>query len=245
MDIHKPKPWHGLRDFLKEYLIIVIGVLTALGAEQTAEAAHWSHAVHEAKASIHDELVLATVFADERLARKACTDAYLDDLAAAVAASPAQWEPRSFDYCGLPHAAVYTGYWRPWPTEVWQSIEAGGAVSHFDARYRLKAPFVFNFIREIGELSREERRLATDLGPLGYRLAMTPDAKVGFLRTIAGIRAANDWMAIYSNDLNGSIQELGEAPTEAELKAKRAEVPVLFLRPGVMLNGPPGPKPKS
>jgi hypothetical protein len=30
MDIHKPKPWHGLREFLKEYLIIVIGVLTAL-----------------------------------------------------------------------------------------------------------------------------------------------------------------------------------------------------------------------
>jgi hypothetical protein len=74
---------------------------------------------------------------------------------------------------------------------------------------------------------------------------MTPDAKVTFLRTIAGIRAANDWMAVYSRDLNGSIQDLGETPTEAEMKAKRAEVPVLFLRPGLMINGPPGPKPKS
>jgi hypothetical protein len=115
---------------------------------------------------------------------------------------------------------------------------------HFDAHYRLQAPFVFNFIREIGELSREERRLATDLSPLGYRLIMTPDAKIAFLRSIAGIRATNDWMAIYSRDLNGSIQELGEAPTEAELKAKRNEVPVLFLRPGVVVNGVPGPKPK-
>ena len=34
MDLRKPKPWHSLREFLKEYLIIVIGVLTALGAEQ-------------------------------------------------------------------------------------------------------------------------------------------------------------------------------------------------------------------
>ncbi|MDB5442210.1 MAG: hypothetical protein JWP73_586, partial [Phenylobacterium sp.] len=33
MDIHKPKPWHGLREFLKEYAIIVVGVLTALAAE--------------------------------------------------------------------------------------------------------------------------------------------------------------------------------------------------------------------
>ena len=34
MDIHKPKAWHGVREFLKEYMIIVVGVLTALGAEQ-------------------------------------------------------------------------------------------------------------------------------------------------------------------------------------------------------------------
>jgi hypothetical protein len=33
LEIHKPKPWHGLREFLKDYLIIVVGVLTALAAE--------------------------------------------------------------------------------------------------------------------------------------------------------------------------------------------------------------------
>jgi len=38
MDIHKPKPWHGVREFLKEYLIIVVGVLTALAAESAVEA---------------------------------------------------------------------------------------------------------------------------------------------------------------------------------------------------------------
>src|SRR6185437_10385130 len=43
MDIHKPKPWHGLREFLKEYVIIVVGVLTALGAEAVVEWAHWRH----------------------------------------------------------------------------------------------------------------------------------------------------------------------------------------------------------
>ena len=40
MDIHKSKPWHSVREFFKEYLIIVVGVLTALGAEQVAEATH-------------------------------------------------------------------------------------------------------------------------------------------------------------------------------------------------------------
>jgi hypothetical protein len=45
MDIHKPKPWRGVREFLKEYVIVVVGVLTALGAEQLAEAFHWRHEV--------------------------------------------------------------------------------------------------------------------------------------------------------------------------------------------------------
>jgi len=244
MEIHKPKAAHSWREFLIEIGTIICGILIALSLEQAVEWFHWRHEVREAKAAIHDDLTMASLFAEERLARKACDDAYLDDLAAAVAASPAQCKPKPFDYCGLPHSAVYTGFWRPWPTEVWQTIETSGAVSHFDARYRLQAPFVFNFIREIGELSREERRLATDLNPLGYQINMTPDAKVGFLKSIAAIRAANDWLAVYSHDLDGSIKELGEAPTEAELRAKRTEIPVLFLRPGVVVNGSLGPKPK-
>jgi hypothetical protein len=43
MDIHKPKPWHGLREFLKEYVIIAVGVMTALGAEAVVENLHWRH----------------------------------------------------------------------------------------------------------------------------------------------------------------------------------------------------------
>jgi hypothetical protein len=43
LDIHKPKPWHGLREFLKEYVIIVVGVLTALAFEQGVEWLHWRH----------------------------------------------------------------------------------------------------------------------------------------------------------------------------------------------------------
>ena len=45
MDIHKPRPWHSFREFLKEYLIIVVGVLTALAAEAGVEALHWRHQV--------------------------------------------------------------------------------------------------------------------------------------------------------------------------------------------------------
>ena len=56
MDIHKPKAWHGVREFLKEYLIIVIGVLTALGAEQAATTMHENRIANEARESIRSEV---------------------------------------------------------------------------------------------------------------------------------------------------------------------------------------------
>jgi hypothetical protein len=56
MDIHKPKPWHGVREFLKEYLIIVVGVLTALAFEQTVEWLHVRADVGDARAALHGEM---------------------------------------------------------------------------------------------------------------------------------------------------------------------------------------------
>lgn len=43
MEIHKPKPWHTVREFLKEYAIIVLSVITALAAEQAVEWLNWQH----------------------------------------------------------------------------------------------------------------------------------------------------------------------------------------------------------
>jgi hypothetical protein len=56
MDIHKPKPWHGVREFLKEYLIIVVGVLTALAGEQAVEAIHRHEEVAKAREALKLEV---------------------------------------------------------------------------------------------------------------------------------------------------------------------------------------------
>lgn len=52
MEIHKPKPWHGFREFFKEYAIIVLGVLTALALEQAVEWFHWREIVSHDKSAL-------------------------------------------------------------------------------------------------------------------------------------------------------------------------------------------------
>jgi len=56
MEIHKPKPVHGWREFLKEYGIIVLGVLTALALEQAVEWLHWRHMVQEHRVALRKEV---------------------------------------------------------------------------------------------------------------------------------------------------------------------------------------------
>ena len=55
MDIHKPKPFHSWREFLKEYGIIVLGVLTALSLEQAVEWMHWRHEAESEREALYEE----------------------------------------------------------------------------------------------------------------------------------------------------------------------------------------------
>jgi hypothetical protein len=72
MDIHKPKPWRHVRDFLKEYAIIVVGVLTALGAQQVAESVHERKIADEARESVRAEVRENLWWLERRERRQPC-----------------------------------------------------------------------------------------------------------------------------------------------------------------------------
>jgi len=87
MDIHKPKPWHGLREFLKEYATIVIGVLTALAAEAVVENLHERRLSAEARESVRGEIAADLGWMQRRGEEQACVDRRLDELGAILAAA--------------------------------------------------------------------------------------------------------------------------------------------------------------
>ena len=56
MDIHKPRPWHNWRDFLKELGTIALGVSIAIAAEQAVEWWHWQGEVQTARKTLMAEI---------------------------------------------------------------------------------------------------------------------------------------------------------------------------------------------
>ena len=78
MDIHKPKPIHGWREFLKEVGIIVLGVLIALGAEQAVARLHELRLADETRATARAELSAGLRNFINRRAIQACIDRRLD-----------------------------------------------------------------------------------------------------------------------------------------------------------------------
>lgn len=80
LEINKPKAVHGWRELLNEIGVIVIGVLIALGAEQTAEALHWRHVVGETKESLSASVVDAYGAMLSRQDMQSCVDRRLAEL---------------------------------------------------------------------------------------------------------------------------------------------------------------------
>lgn len=123
MDTHKPKPWHGWREFLKEYLIVVVGVLTALAGEQVVEWFHWRHVVHEARETWTQDLVPNVRWASEREAQSGCIASELRRLSAVIDHAS---ETGHLD----PVLSVVGPARRPFAISSYEAILSGQALAH-------------------------------------------------------------------------------------------------------------------
>jgi len=125
MDIHKPKSWHGWRDFLKEFGTIVLGVSVALAAEQAVEWWHWQGEVTAARAALRTEIAeAATGFYARRMAISPCLDKKLDTIGAAIADIAGGRQPDL-------HGLVFNTLGSPLFDSEWQSERSSQVLTHF------------------------------------------------------------------------------------------------------------------
>src|SRR3569833_867709 len=123
MDIHKAKPWHGGREFLKEIGTIVIGVLIALAGEQAVEALHGRHQANAGEAVLREAFLREVNNAALREAQDACVAARLATLSSVVQKGTETGRLPPIGAIGLP---AFT----PWTVGAWPALVADQTVSH-------------------------------------------------------------------------------------------------------------------
>ncbi len=175
VDIHKPKPWHGVREFLKEYVIIVVGVLTALAAEQGVEWLHWRHLVGQAREAVAKDQRTSMEWVGGVDRISPCMEARLDEIrvalntAAETGRIPAE----------LPNLANPPSY--PWAMRGWDGVVSGQVLSHLSpeesGRYSAQAS-AEAFLRSVSKEMSDDWSVLRSLDPPGRRLNDAEEANL-------------------------------------------------------------------
>jgi hypothetical protein len=172
MDLHKPKPIHNWRDFVKEVGIIVLGVSIALAAEQGVEWVHWHNRVAEARRVIGNELAGVMAQGIERVRGEHCIEQRLDDLAAILDEATRKGALPPVPQIGQPAD-------RNWPDDIWQTTMASDTATHFPQDQLNQLGRVYAEVRTLRESNQNEQvawaNLSTIIGP-GRRLDPASDA---------------------------------------------------------------------
>lgn len=213
MEVHLPKsPMHSARDFLKEVGIIVLGVLLALGAEQSAEALHWRHQIESAEDAMRIELRDDDgVQAYGRLAIARCLDGALArmDSGAAYGASAASLEAL---------ADRYDPPIRVWDEEAWKAVVASDVGTHMTTLRMVGWSAAYRLMQVATNLNAAETDHAGDLhrslpsSPTGAQL-------MNYRRTVVQLRLINGELAAISQILLGRMHVLGVDVPFAERRA--------------------------
>jgi hypothetical protein len=125
VESHKSKRWLHWRSYLKEYAIIVVGVATALAAQQAADWLRWESEVKTARAAIRAEMASTNLnLYAFRVAIAPCLERKWDEAQAAIAALETGRKAK-------PLAGFRTGLRSVLSDSEWQTARASQVLTHF------------------------------------------------------------------------------------------------------------------
>lgn len=186
MDVRKPKLVRNWRELFKEWGIIVLGVLTALLAEQAVQSVAWSHKVDAAIADMDNELGSGDgPQAYARLAIHDCVAARLNSLRSAVERGDRAQSTKLIDTIWLPE--------RTYDSLAREAATASDVASHMPHERMLQYRIIYEVIPDMDRLSDRELVDLSRLRGLPRRggTLETPE-RLAAIGAIEALRVDND-----------------------------------------------------
>jgi hypothetical protein len=208
MEIHRPKPWQGARELLKEVGIIVVGVLIALGGEQIVQSFDRRIEANEARQMLRSEMASNAGDASVGLAQQPCLNALFDRFVAWANGGPHVPTAKSGMFFYEPH------------TSAWEAVKAGAA-AYMPLEERFGYTRFYDSAHYVTVNSDLAIPLLLRIGGQTAKPALAPaDAQhmpedIGTLRVILAVRTNNMLKMVRAARAMG----VGPAPMSAETRA--------------------------
>ena len=227
MDIHKHKSWHGPGEFFREYLIIVVGVLTALGGEQAVEWMHRQGELAETREALGEEIAHNVALIILGAAMDHCRSGMIEKYETwARGESP---QPENPPY-GVPVLSF----------SAWD-VAKGGPLSRMPVKERLSYSSVYDHF--IVHTKNSEREVDMGLALAQYvnqqQLSLDPDQAKHVLELSTAVQttigAKTRYLPTFVNDLKAlgissqPVSENGRDRLKVACKAAGMPVPSLSL----------------
>jgi hypothetical protein len=203
MKVHKPKLFSDWRDFGREYAIVVLGVLTALLAQQAMQSIEWRHKVDAAVVDMTNELSGGDgVQGYVRMAIHDCVEGHLNAVREAVEAGDRAHARAAIDAVWLPNN-TYDSLAR-------ESATASDVASHMPQETMLNFRIAYDVVPQLDRLADRE---LTDLAALRALPAtggpLETSEKLAATAAIEAIRMDNDTM---NRDADFMLMRIGVIP---------------------------------
>ena len=186
MRVHGPKLFGDWREFGREYAIIVLGVLTALLAQQAAESLNWTQKVAAAVADMDNELGSGDgPQAYARLAMHDCVAARLTNLRSAIEHGDRAAGVALIDTIWFPE--------RTYDSLAREAATASDVASHMPHRHMLQYRITYEVIPDMDRLADRELVDLSRLRALPRNGgALETSEKLAAIGAIEALRMDND-----------------------------------------------------
>jgi hypothetical protein len=155
MQWRRIRPVHGWADLLQEILIVVVGVLLALGAQQLVDDWRWQGEIRQFRAALDNELGYDLAAYEDRLKQNDCVKRRLDELQRWFEETATRKQLRLTSPIGRPVALATR-------TSVWESRTADAA-SHLGLETRLAYAKFYDSVDVFADIRASERAVWGEL----------------------------------------------------------------------------------
>ncbi len=215
-------PSMGWKAFWSEILIVVLGVVIALAANETVEEWSWQNKVAKGEVRVQGDVEQAFLWSAEQFTTQTCIDAQLDRLAGNLMESDSTLIPAPLysEAVSLttPRYVVRLST-RPWQFTAWEALLADGTATHFTPQSQQ----LYGYIKEVAVRQQSFRveydRMNGRLSALSYPMAMDAGVRSDFLVDIETLRRQRVAGSLSGVQLMSLVAGAGIAPTPESVDA--------------------------